>query len=184
MNELNIAAVEPISASADGQRNAYSFSCVPLGQSMNYAACLWRQGVLSAPAINTPADWAECGKAARCGSCTALVMRKEEELAGKAIYFRDRSTFRKITETVSKWLMPSRSQTPTSPVRSSPAPKLKDYSMLDAMGNAGSFADAISDAARHPASTPPKARAFTPATVVASSKGESPLQMARRLAGR
>lgn len=167
--------IEPITASADGKRNMYTLKCVPLEQSMNYAACLWRQGVLSVSNIKTPADWAPCGTACRAGTCTALNMRQEEVLAGKAIYFQDRNVFRKVIDAAKQWIMPSFGTTTPTPKPSIHMPK-KD--MLDAIGSAGSFADAISVAAKTSASVP-VARVIP---VVVAQTGESPLQMARRMA--
>lgn len=166
--------IEPITASADGTRNMFTLKCVPLEQSMNYAACLWRQGVLSSPNTKTPADWAPCGTACRAGTCTALNMRQEEVLAGKAIYFQDRNVFRKVIDAAKQWIMPSFGTT-TPATKPKPAPK-KD--MLDAIGSAGSFADAISVAAKTPASVP-VARVIP---MMVAQTGESPLQMARRMA--
>lgn len=184
MSELE-KAIEPISASADGRRNMFSFSCAAIGQSMNYAACQWRQGVLDQPDIKTPADWEVCDKARRAGNCTAVNMRKEEELAGKAIYFTDRSIFRKITDTATRWLMPSTVASRTSDLnkpleheqRASVVPK-KAVNMLDAMGGAGGFADAITKSASESSAV----SSLKSAPIMASVSGESPLQMARRLA--
>jgi hypothetical protein len=50
MSELS-TTIEPVSASADGKRNSHSLSCITTGQGMSYAACLWRQDVLSKPDI-------------------------------------------------------------------------------------------------------------------------------------
>ena len=178
-------SIEPISASADGTRNMFSLSCSTVGQRMNYAACLWRQSVLGAVDVKTPADWEVCDKARRTGACGALGMRQEEELAGKAIYFTDRSIFRKVTDTATRWFMPSRSVQKTSdfdkPIERDhhvvTKPK-KSVDMLDAMGGAGTFADAITKSASEPSIT----RSFQPSSIMASVSGESPLQMARRIA--
>jgi len=176
--------IESISASADGKRNSFIFACEPTEQSMAYAACLWRQKVLETPNVKTPADWAGCSTAAAHGRCAALQMRKEEELAGRAIYFRDRNLVRKLTGSISKWLMPSivpKAYTP-APAAPAPAPALakKKGSMLDAMGDMGGFAAAVTEAAKTPASSPPTARATIPIALV-SRAGESPLEMARRM---
>lgn len=165
--------IEPITASADGRRNSYCVNCKTTGQAMSYAACLWRQNVLSAPDIKTPADWAPCAQAARHNECPANTMRKEEVLAGKAIYFVERSSFRTAVETmkatVREWVMPKSVTAPRSAPRSLPK-----TTMLDAMGDAGGYAEAITAAATAP-------RVETRPIPVAQA-GESPLQMARRLA--
>ena len=184
---MNESTIEPISASADGTRNSHTLTCDFTSQSMNYAACLWRQGVLAKPDIKTPADWSLCIQARNCNRCTALDMRREEELAGKAIYFRDRNVFRKIKDAALQylpgWAGGTSSAAPTitrapEPKRAAPAPA---KSMLDAMGSMGSYSDAITTAAKTPAATPPAAKLHIPIRPVANT-GESPLQMARRLA--
>lgn len=190
--------IEPASASADGKRNAYTLSCVPTGQSMNYAACLWRQGVLSDPRTITPADWSACGGARRNCSCPALSMQKEEDLAGKAIYFKDRNLVRKIAGSVNDWFKSATaaSKVAPKPTTSSVAAKVTHYSpapkagivgktpgltTLDAIGNAGNLSDAIHAAAKTPSSPPPAVKFSTSAVAVANT-GESPLAMAQRIA--
>lgn len=178
--------IEPITASADGKRNSFTLSCGPTGQSMNYAACLWRQGVLSNPATKTPADWAPCNAARCAGTCTALVMREEELLAGKSIYFRARGVFRSIVEIAREWIMPDfampeKVKPAVRKTYSSPAPKKERGDMLDAMGSVGSFADAVTEAAKTPTSVPPPVARVIPVMPVAQA-GETPLQMARRMA--
>lgn len=159
---------EPFAASADGKRNSYTLNCLATGQSMNYAACLWRQGVLEVRDIKHPADWAPCDKARCSGTCTALVMRKEEELAGKSIYFRARDFVSSAIDRARAWSMPRYGSKASVPV-----PAKRD--MFDAMGDAGSLADAVTAIAAKPASR-------TPVILPAAQVGESPLQMARRLA--
>ena len=182
--------IEPITASADGTRNAQSLTCPKLGQSMNYAACLWRQSVLSKPDIRTPADWAPCAGAARSNECTALQMRREEELAGRAIYFRDRQ--RAITEARQQWIMPAigRRADP-GPAAAAPAAPARPAHALDALAGAGGYADALSIAAKQQASAPapstPVAAPATPTPAPAAAPalqvlpGESPLDALRRM---
>jgi hypothetical protein len=173
-------AIEPFASSADGKLNSFTLTCLPTEQSMNYAACLWRQGVLAKPDINTPADWSTCRTAAKTGACPALQMRQEEELAGKSIYFRGRNLLRLAGEAASRWLMP-----PITSKRAAPPPPPKAVSrptsMLDAMGRAGDLSDAVSAAAASHAASPRAPRAPIP-IVTAAFTGESPLAMARRLA--
>jgi hypothetical protein len=159
--------IEPFMSSADGKRNSYTLNCLPTGQSMNYAACLWRQGVLSNPATNVPADWSACRTARGEGRCTAVEMRKEEEIAG----FKDRNFIRKMTDAARKWIGTS------TTFSSKPAPKVvATTSMLDAIGGAGSLADAISSA-----SMPTPVVAMRRATMPSMLPGETPLQMMRRI---
>lgn len=146
---------------------------------MNYAACLWRQNVLAAPDIKTPEDWAPCAKACRDGQCAAVTMRQEEVLAGKSIYFMARDIVRRAADSVRQWVMPTGYGTKDS--KPIPKAKPKATSALDAMGDAGDLASAITLAATEAASKP--IVATEPAKPIpAALPGESPLQMARRLA--
>lgn len=176
--------VEPIASSACGRTNAYTITCIPTEQSMNYAACLWRQKLISDPTINVPADWSPCAAARKVGACVAVGMRLEEELAGKAIYFTSRGLLHKITDAARRWVMPkiaaykSGSKTPSTPGATKFVAKT---SMLDAMGSAGDLSDAITHAAKTSAVAPLVKRSFIPIAHVANT-GETPLAMARRLA--
>ncbi len=185
--------IEPITASADGKRNSYTLSCAPTGQGMNYAACLWRQGVLATPNVKTPADWAACDQARRSGTCTALEMRREEELAGKAIYFQDRNMVQRITAAAVRWILPTFRDKPADRARTpmpsgiekrpeSVKPRGAGMSMLDAMGSMGSLADAVTVAAKTAPSMPPAPRPVPVQVTAVALPGESPLQMARRIA--
>lgn len=169
--------IEPISASADGTRNMQSLSCSTLGQRMNYAACLWRQGVLAKPDIRKPADWAPCASARSSGTCRALQMRSEEEIAGKAIYFQDRGTVRRISDTVRQWIMPSTTKKAATPAHA-----------LDTLGSAPTLAEAVTAAAkeqqaRAPEPEPkPEAPKVRPSFVdIKPLPGESPLDALRRV---
>ena len=177
----DLTTFEPVSASADGARNMYSLQCDATGQRMNYAACQWRQGVLAKPDIKTPADWNKCAESARHGTCPALLLRKEEELAGKAIYFDDRNIFRKATDAAKRWVS-NVTSLPSGITKRDPAVVARHTggSMLDALGDTGSLADAITAAASEPAA--PVARVIPIAPAPVALAGESPLQMARRIA--
>lgn len=196
-----VATLEPISASADGKRNSHSFGCRILQQTMSYAACLWRQSVLSRPGVKTPDDWSPCREAGRCGTCPANDMRKEEELVGKAIYFTDRNNLRQRIEGARQWAhstfgtaagkrVVTTLTTPTAPL-----PRAVDA--LDVMGEGNDYADALTAVATEGGATS-HTTAATVATTVApfaviaapaaprpmpqALQGESPLAMARRLA--
>lgn len=185
-------ALEPLSYSADGKRNSFTLACTPTGQSMNYAACIWRQNVLAKPNVNTPPDWSVCRQARNEGRCTALLMREEEELAGKSIYFRCRSALSAASAAAREWIMPKGAAT-SVPIerarRPSSAPSAvtaRPASMLDAMAGMGDLSDAVSAAARAEtlkrlAPAPAPAPAHRAPALVAALPGESPLQMARRL---
>ncbi len=190
MSDSQEAKFEPISASADGKRNRYSRRCDVLGQVMNYAACLWRQGVLSKPDIRTPADWAPCGEAARCGRCNAVQMRQEEELKGHAIYFIDREAKQTLSAEARARIMPSYDKSsreaPRRPAVSAPTvPAARPTSVsasavLDMAGD--TYAEAINAMVAAPA-TPPAAapRGAAPLPKIDMLPGESPLAYARRL---
>jgi len=164
--------IEPISASADGKRNAYCLSCKVVQQKMNYAACLHRQRVIAARG-DVPRDWQQCDTPA----CMARVMRFEEETAGKAIYFAPRGTLATAAATAGRWVMDAVKKA-VAPAPAAPRAK-KD--LFDGLGAAGSMADAIN------AMSEGDKRATSPAPIPLTAlpkaqPGESPLQMARRLA--
>ena len=192
MSDTQEKKFEPIEASADGKRNAFSSHCAVVTQMMSYPACLWRQNVLAAPDIRTPADWSPCADARRTGRCNALSMRQEEELKGHAIYFVERGLVRRTLDAAREWgtstLDKFVSKTVAAPAKPAPAPApRKADSMLDVMGET-SYADAINLAAT-PAPTPTTAApapvapkpASVPPMTLAMQPGESPLAYARRL---
>lgn len=155
----------PIAASADGKTNSFCLQCKKAEQSMSYAACLNRIAVVQGD--NAPKDWAVCEQAVRHGLCIANDMRMEEELAGRSLYFRAREVLQAVTDTARKWFMPG-DGTPAAR-----APRRKTVGLGD-LGDMGSYADALNAAAAAPAE-PPK-----PLPVALA--GETPLQMARRMA--
>lgn len=171
-----------IDASTDGRRNSFTLTCPTLGQSMNYAACLWRQNVLAAPNVKTPADWSACDSAGKCGNCRAMQMREEELIAGRSIYFRSRETILKGLRQAREWVMPSFGSRKPAP----PAPKPATH-VLDGVGSAPTYADAVEHLARTaaaPAAPEPRVIPIAPAVPIQQAvalPGESPLAMARRL---
>ena len=185
---MEASVIEPISASADGKRNGYSLFCDTKGQRMSYAACLWRQGVLDNPATKTPEDWQSCRTAACAGKCNAKEMRKEEEIAGKSIYFVCRNACRKLADVAKDWgivFRPSKSAEPrqstltsfeAKPVVLAPVVRKDPASALDALSSVDTYSDAITAAAKE------QSVVFVKKEVVSvSATGETPLQMARRL---
>ena len=186
---------EPITASADGKRNAYSIRCESVGQVMNYAACLWRQGVLSKPStpgipdIRTPADWSPCAEAAKRGQCVALQMRKEEEVKGYSIYFQDRSIVRRTADAAIKWVAPAIAPIKQAAKRvkkevqaiTAPAPAKKEVikHASDRLVAEASYADAINAMAKETA--PVEEKVGVPAAApIQMLPGESPLEYIRR----
>jgi hypothetical protein len=182
--------VYTIAQSADGSLNSYSLGCTFNGQRMNYAACQHRQTLLDKGDVKVPADWGGCRTAARAGNCVALDLRKEEVLAGKAIYFEPRSWLRAQAEKARRWVNPwEQTQNTPKAARPAPAPAPKPATdVFDGLGS-NSYADAINAMARPGTNPPPPAPALRPvappnppAAPARALPGESPLQMARRLA--
>jgi hypothetical protein len=151
---------QTIDVSASG-KNALTLSCTALGQSMSYAACLNRISVVKGSA-RMPADWAPCNTALGCRQCVAEKMRDEEIAAGRALYFVARGAVVGAVEAARRWV--STWDAPKKPK----AARRRDA--LDALGDAGSYADVVN--------TTPKA----PAVIPIARAGETPAQMARRLA--
>lgn len=205
MSDSEQITIYPLDASTDGTRNMYSRRCEAIGQTMNYAACLWRQKVLEKPDVRTPSDWSPCADAARCGKCNAIEMRQEELLKGHSIYFKDRNTVHKAIRSGREWIMPVYNavvSASTSVIASFTKPiavskpavvaRPRATSVIDAMADSGGYADAINALSSTP-STP-----STPSSPIASSSpsvssthiqpksavlpGESPLALARRMA--
>ena len=192
-----LSELVPISFSADGQKNSFCMRCDAQGQTMSYAACLWRQGVISKPDIRTPADWAPCGDAARQGRCVAVAMRAEEEAAERSIYFRKRvNEAHPMVEAKRSWVntwdkvrTAATSAVTTIARAVTPAPKAP-ADILDSIGST-SYADALTRAvaedyaapAPEPTTAPAPAPAPAPMTApITALPGESPLVMARRIA--
>lgn len=202
-----LSELVPLNFSTDGTKNSFCMRCDAQGQTMSYAACLWRQGVISKPDIRTPADWAPCGDAARQGRCVAVAMRAEEEAAERSIYFRKRvNEAHPMVEAKRSWVntwdkvrTAATSAVTTIARAVTPAPKAP-ADILDSIGST-SYADALTravaedraaDTAKPSAAptptTPAAPAAPTPATATPASApitalpGESPLAMARRIA--
>lgn len=170
-----------IEKSASGIENRHIFCCEAQGQHMLYASCIARLGAIDAPNVRVPDDWKSCERHRQHGVCKASVMRQEELLQGKSIYFVSRSELETAAQTMRKFMLPP---IPLAPkLKSVKAAKTTGVA-LDAMGDLGSYADAINAVADVPAKPVFK----VPDTPVPSRPmpvalpGETPLQMARRLA--
>lgn len=190
----------PLNFSTDGTKNSFCMRCDAQGQTMSYAACLWRQGVISKPDIRTPADWAPCGDAARQGRCVAVAMRAEEEAAERSIYFRKRvNEAHPMVEAKRSWVntwdkvrTAATSAVTTIARAVTPAPKAPE-DILDSIGST-SYADALTRAVAEdraadtakPLAAAAAPVAATPAPSVSAPitalPGESPLATARRIA--
>lgn len=76
----------PISQSAD-RSNAYYSYCEHVGHSANFASCQAAIKLVEAESKEAPA---ECKGACANRTCQAVHMMKEEELAGRALFYIDR----------------------------------------------------------------------------------------------
>jgi hypothetical protein len=165
MTDTQIHGVEK---SASGKENGYIHQCTVVEHHMSYAACLSRIDAIKAG--KGMADWKPCEVAMSQRTCRAVQMREEELLKGKAIFFTPRGAIEKAISSAREWISSWNKKAAPEPVA---APR-KPRDMLDAMGELGSFADAISTATAPTLPTAP---------VLVALPGETPLQMARRLAG-
>lgn len=189
----DLTDIVPLSSSPDGQLNSFCMRCDAQEQTMSYAACLWRQGVLAKPDIRTPSDWAPCGEAARHGTCVALMMRAEEQAAEQSIYFRKRNNeAHPLVEPKRAWHTPvfgsikktisTVADTVLSIGRATPA---KPRDAIEAMTDSGGYAAAISSMVEEGAHVQPEVAPAPPVPAMpapAALPGESPLAMARRIA--
>lgn len=83
----------PMSASADGNKNAFHLgNCDLVGHRPPYASCLFKIGEWKAERLGPACT--SCATAMARNECPAQAMRAEELLAGKAIYYIDRARLR------------------------------------------------------------------------------------------
>jgi hypothetical protein len=161
--------IRPITASASGRENGFLHHCKVVEETMFYASCLGRLAVLQDATQRTPKDWTECARACQHGICPAQRMREEELLKGKAIYFSPRGILAKILDPGRTWIAgPTRRD--VKEVESGPTSAL---TAIERMGRS-SYAEVLTTSA---AITP-----RPPKRVVVALPGETPLQMARRIA--
>lgn len=80
--------IEPITASADGKRNAYYLTCDVHGQIRPYVACISIHERRKEELIQSL--YASCMVAIERRKCPAVDMREKELLEGKAIFFTER----------------------------------------------------------------------------------------------
>lgn len=91
--EFKDEEVYPIEQSALGTNAYYCDYCGAAGYRPNYASCLRRIEDRKAGSLDT--NEAACGAAIASGSaCMVIGMRKEEEQAGRAIYYVNRKKLR------------------------------------------------------------------------------------------
>lgn len=180
MSEL----ASPISASADGKNNRYTFACGVIGQRRAYPVCLNLIDKKNDDRLG--AIYSDCMTSIRRGTCPALKMQKEENAAGHAIYFRDRSVDIVIPEYTKR-------RTRISEVSVEPAvapARSGGGDLLSRIGDMDYTKALNDDIAKTSAPAPvvaPKEKAETitiekeTAPKVEAVPGESLLEMARRL---
>jgi hypothetical protein len=169
--------------SASGKLNAQTLHCTGHSRSMSYAACLARLKANENKEPDLPADWSECAQHRRSGNCNASKMRDEELTACKPLYFVKRGaveTFMALAHKVaSGW---KKGELPLIAAR----PAAGKSSYLDHIAKTDYAAAITAAAIQKPiqaATTPPVmavAKPIQPA--IQALPGESPLQMARRIA--
>ena len=103
-------------AQSMGGINAYNFGCKPLGFSPGYCVCLNK--IMAYERDGDLKTYPDCEKAIRNNDCPALAMRKEEQVAGKALYFLDRNILREEMDKHFKNTMPE-----LRPAKAAPAVK-------------------------------------------------------------
>jgi hypothetical protein len=89
----------PIAVSADPRRNAYYTRCHVHGQMRAYASCLARiEGRLT--------DSEECNAAIAKTDCPAMLLKDQEERAGRALFFVERTVVQTFINKVKDWVAP------------------------------------------------------------------------------
>lgn len=181
MSDQQDATFVPLEASASG-KNAYCLHCPTLGQKMHYAACLNR--IEQVNGKKAPSDWSGC----LTGTCEARRMRAEERAAGRSLFFIAREAIAAAAAGARKWIDTWNHKPAKRSADPAAAPR---KSMFDAIGEMGSMADVVNRTlAAGTSSTGPgpgdTSGCVPPAVNLAAlpkaQAGETPLQMARRLA--
>lgn len=80
---------QPIEASADGKRNAFSHACAAVQHTKSYAVCLHLIDKVKTKG-SLPLTYSDCEKAIEGTGCPARKMRAQEIEKGHAIYFVER----------------------------------------------------------------------------------------------
>lgn len=145
------AEIYPPSASA-GKNNAYYFHCDSVGHHPAYASCLHKIEQRKAGRLET--IFAVCSAEIGQRRCPAIDMRKQEQEAGKAIFFVDRAKFHEFfVGQQMEAAVPQEGYTPPrrrvvdspAPRKTAPAPAQAPVAAQDT-GNG--YADAINAALR------------------------------------
>jgi hypothetical protein len=159
--------------------NAYYLpGCEHRQHSPSYAACLFKITEIEA---GRPQDlWSECMPAIKGGSCRALGMRHEEQLAGQALYYHPRQQLQKSVREKAResaWNAAIFTKKAPAPAPAAPA---RPKSLLDQIAATGTYADAINTAMKAPAAKP--AASTTKEDLMRAARpGETLVETAKRL---
>lgn len=172
MDQQTVSTDHTLADSASGRLNGYVHACRVVEHSMYYAACLNRINVIAA-SERVPQDWEPCKQACRTRSCAAQKMREEEQTAGKALFFTPRGLVATVIEKARAWVDTWNKPKASKPARGQAAP-----SLIGALSSASTatYADLFSA----PEAPAKPSKPLGPP--IKALPGETPLQMARRLA--
>lgn len=177
--------VYPPSASALGSNAHHITGCPVVGQSQPYCACLKRLEAFETGVMTTEGDsHHDCRRAWGGPRCAAYVMKNEEAVAGKALYYINRKKLQAFNGTVIVTDRPAKLVSPAvSDVRPTSAPTQPKPATAPVAPLTASYADAINATMQtlsSPAPVVQAAPAETP-TRPAMLPGESPLDYIRRI---
>lgn len=163
-----------LSDSADGKKNLHFLRCPVVGHCRPYAACLSLIAKRKARELDR-AIYADCSTAIKGGSCPALGMRQNEELAGHALHFT-------ANPKVEGYAPPEMEVVLTSRKKVAPAPSAapEKHSLLNGISTA-SYADAINGHIETAQSQPVATPVVRPVIESQPRAGETPLEFARRV---
>ncbi|MPS48573.1 hypothetical protein [Methylobacillus sp.] len=169
----------PITASADGKRNAHLVSCGVVGHQRHYAVCLHLKNLRHENKLSSM--YSDCSLAIDKGTCPAVAMCEKEVSHGKAIYFVERIIHdpNMLNAAVAAFT------TPTKGKRGKAAPvqnvEQKSNEALPLVVPASkSYADTINSVLQKQAEP---VAIEEPKPAPQAESGESPLEIARRLLG-
>lgn len=172
-----------------GGINAFSHGCKTVGFTPGYAVCLHKLAAFERD-DGKLGSYPECEKAIRNRDCPAIAMRKEEQVAGKALYFIDRAILREEMDKHFKSQIPERTPAKTASkfvaaktTAPAPAPKSDERLMtpIEGDGYAAAINAAIAEAnVAQPVKEEPKVAAPSPSD---QPKRPSLLEMARMKMG-
>ena len=166
--------------------NAFNFGCKPLGFSPGYCVCLHK--IAAYERDRELKAYPDCDKAIRNQDCPALAMRKEEQVAGKALYFLDRNILREEMDKHFKDTMPVLRPAKATPApKSVPKPATPTATPIVPLASAeDGYAAAINAAIAEAATEPPKQETPKEAAPSPSTEIKRPslMEMARAKMGK